>query len=276
MTHEFWVEFCVDFKYALINTKFLTGKKFIFWHMQILCKLGVYIVDIFFKMRQLLQTKSAKFRDNAISSSFFSCMNCTHDLFPLSHSFLNSPLVFKVQREQMGVQLKLLVLKNLICRNCIIVHNIISMTCFQTKANNVDKTFLEFIRSLGWPVDVKKHAGWTGHVTTSWKIMSTDEAGKIYLRRDGINRHSKVSVVLTVVVIPKNKQTDLFKPVSRRDYLYWKYHHGHAIISMLAIKILSQWEQKVQVPQTADIDAKSHTRSAAVLYWICLATISAY
>ena len=52
--------------------------------------------------------------------------------------------------------------------------------CFfpsQTKATNVDKTFLEFLRSLGWPVDVKKHAGWTGNTSTSWKIMPTDEEG---------------------------------------------------------------------------------------------------
>ncbi len=47
----------------------------------------------------------------------------------------------------------------------------------QTKAVNVDKTFLEFLRSLGWPVDVKKHAGWTGNTASSWKIMPTDEEG---------------------------------------------------------------------------------------------------
>ena len=41
----------------------------------------------------------------------------------------------------------------------------------------MDKTFLEFLRSLGWPVDVKKHAGWTGNTLTSWKIMPTDEEG---------------------------------------------------------------------------------------------------
>jgi hypothetical protein len=41
----------------------------------------------------------------------------------------------------------------------------------QVKASSVSGTFLEFLRSLGWPVDVYKHAGWTGHVSTSWKIQ---------------------------------------------------------------------------------------------------------
>lgn len=37
--------------------------------------------------------------------------------------------------------------------------------------NNIHPHFREFLRSLGWPVDVAKHAGWTGHVSTSWKIQ---------------------------------------------------------------------------------------------------------
>ncbi|XP_062588576.1 ral GTPase-activating protein subunit beta-like [Saccostrea cucullata] len=35
--------------------------------------------------------------------------------------------------------------------------------------------FLEFLHSLGWPVDVKKHAGWTGHISTSWKISQPED-----------------------------------------------------------------------------------------------------
>ena len=29
--------------------------------------------------------------------------------------------------------------------------------------------FLEFLSTLGWPVNVWRHPGWTGHVTTSWR-----------------------------------------------------------------------------------------------------------
>lgn len=35
--------------------------------------------------------------------------------------------------------------------------------------------FLEFLHSLGWPVDVQKHAGWTGHISTSWKISQPED-----------------------------------------------------------------------------------------------------
>ncbi|XP_048505289.1 ral GTPase-activating protein subunit beta isoform X3 [Athalia rosae] len=34
---------------------------------------------------------------------------------------------------------------------------------------NVSPHFLEFLSSLGWPVSVSTHAGWTGHVSTSWR-----------------------------------------------------------------------------------------------------------
>ncbi|GFS13038.1 Ral GTPase-activating protein subunit beta [Elysia marginata] len=40
---------------------------------------------------------------------------------------------------------------------------------------NVQPQFVEFLHSLGWPVDVRKHAGWTGHIATSWKITEPEE-----------------------------------------------------------------------------------------------------
>ncbi|GFY51172.1 ral GTPase-activating protein subunit beta [Trichonephila inaurata madagascariensis] len=44
---------------------------------------------------------------------------------------------------------------------------------------NIHLHFLEFLRSLGWPVDVKKHAGWTGHISTAWKILPSDDLDPI-------------------------------------------------------------------------------------------------
>ncbi|KAM6378148.1 ral GTPase-activating protein subunit beta isoform 2-T2 [Pluvialis apricaria] len=42
----------------------------------------------------------------------------------------------------------------------------------------VQPHFLEFLLSLGWSVDVGKHPGWTGHVSTSWSINScSDDEG---------------------------------------------------------------------------------------------------
>ncbi|CAH1262037.1 RALGAPB [Branchiostoma lanceolatum] len=42
-------------------------------------------------------------------------------------------------------------------------------------AENVQPQFLEFLRSLGWPVEVGRHPGWTGHVSTSWKLAADDD-----------------------------------------------------------------------------------------------------
>ncbi|KAK3769083.1 hypothetical protein RRG08_032074 [Elysia crispata] len=49
-----------------------------------------------------------------------------------------------------------------------ILTNVVSYT-------NVQPQFVEFLHSLGWPVDIRKHAGWTGHVATSWKITEPDD-----------------------------------------------------------------------------------------------------
>jgi len=46
----------------------------------------------------------------------------------------------------------------------------------QCQKSNVQPQFLELLHSLGWPVDIGKHAGWTGHVSTSWRIMEQEDA----------------------------------------------------------------------------------------------------
>jgi len=47
----------------------------------------------------------------------------------------------------------------------------------QTSREHVQPHFLEFVRSLGWPVDVQQHAGWTGSVATSWKVNTARVEG---------------------------------------------------------------------------------------------------
>ncbi|KAL0129771.1 hypothetical protein PUN28_001794 [Cardiocondyla obscurior] len=37
---------------------------------------------------------------------------------------------------------------------------------------NVSPNFMEFLNSLGWTVSVSAHAGWTGHVSTSWRVTA--------------------------------------------------------------------------------------------------------
>eukprot|EP00063_Salmo_salar_P012834 XP_013987669.1 PREDICTED: ral GTPase-activating protein subunit beta-like isoform X2 [Salmo salar] len=42
---------------------------------------------------------------------------------------------------------------------------------------NVQHHFLEFLMSLGWPVEVGQHPGWTGSVYTSWSINNNNNNG---------------------------------------------------------------------------------------------------
>ena len=37
------------------------------------------------------------------------------------------------------------------------------------KADHVNQVFLDFLASLGWPVNVWHHTGWTGRLSTSWR-----------------------------------------------------------------------------------------------------------
>ncbi|KAG7283496.1 hypothetical protein CRUP_035289 [Coryphaenoides rupestris] len=37
-------------------------------------------------------------------------------------------------------------------------------------SSSVQPQFLEFLLSLGWPVEVGRHPGWTGHLDTSWSL----------------------------------------------------------------------------------------------------------
>ncbi|KAK7862307.1 hypothetical protein R5R35_014671 [Gryllus longicercus] len=42
---------------------------------------------------------------------------------------------------------------------------------------SVHPNFLEFLLSLGWPVNVYQHPGWTGHISTSWRVMTPPQTG---------------------------------------------------------------------------------------------------
>ncbi|XP_061428137.1 ral GTPase-activating protein subunit beta isoform X2 [Lethenteron reissneri] len=45
-------------------------------------------------------------------------------------------------------------------------------------ATSVQPHFLELLGSLGWPVQVGRHPGWTGHVTSSWHIAGGSYGGE--------------------------------------------------------------------------------------------------
>lgn len=46
-------------------------------------------------------------------------------------------------------------------------------------SSSVQAHFLEFLLSLGWPVDLGRHPGWTGHLDTSWSINSSSESNDL-------------------------------------------------------------------------------------------------
>lgn len=46
-------------------------------------------------------------------------------------------------------------------------------------SSSVQPHFLEFLLSLGWPVDVGRHPGWTGHLDTSWSLNSCSESNDV-------------------------------------------------------------------------------------------------
>uniref|UniRef100_A0A3Q3FK96 Ral GTPase-activating protein subunit beta n=1 Tax=Labrus bergylta TaxID=56723 RepID=A0A3Q3FK96_9LABR len=46
-------------------------------------------------------------------------------------------------------------------------------------SSSVQPHFLEFLMSLGWPVDVGRHPGWTGHLDTSWSLNSCSDSNDI-------------------------------------------------------------------------------------------------
>eukprot|EP00106_Octopus_bimaculoides_P007286 XP_014774728.1 PREDICTED: ral GTPase-activating protein subunit beta-like [Octopus bimaculoides] len=76
--------------------------------------------------------------------------------------------------------------------------------------DSVQPQFLEFLQSLGWPVFVQKHAGWTGNLSTSWKLIHEEDVnedeipsntgGSIYDGRQQILYWADVSSEVAFVV----------------------------------------------------------------------------
>uniref|UniRef100_H3C645 Ral GTPase-activating protein subunit beta n=1 Tax=Tetraodon nigroviridis TaxID=99883 RepID=H3C645_TETNG len=52
-------------------------------------------------------------------------------------------------------------------------------------SSSVQPHFLEFLLSLGWPVDLGRHPGWTGHLDTSWSINSSSDSSDLQQTEEG-------------------------------------------------------------------------------------------
>lgn len=80
--------------------------------------------------------------------------------------------------------------------------------------SSVDAHFLEMLLCLGWPVDVHQHPGWTGHLSTSWKVqpappileqwVSTDHGGSLYNGDSQVLYWADVSSEIAFVVPTAN------------------------------------------------------------------------
>ncbi|XP_076655092.1 ral GTPase-activating protein subunit beta isoform X2 [Halictus rubicundus] len=81
---------------------------------------------------------------------------------------------------------------------------------------NVSPNFLEFLNSLGWPVSVSAHAGWTGHVSTSWRVTPqlnvpqpahSDHGGALYNGDTHVLYWADVSSEIAFVVPTQSNNT---------------------------------------------------------------------
>ncbi|XP_076297619.1 ral GTPase-activating protein subunit beta isoform X5 [Lasioglossum baleicum] len=81
---------------------------------------------------------------------------------------------------------------------------------------NVSPNFLEFLNSLGWPVSVSAHAGWTGHVSTSWRMTPqlnvpqpahSDHGGALYNGDTHVLYWADVSSEIAFVVPTQSNNT---------------------------------------------------------------------
>lgn len=98
----------------------------------------------------------------------------------------NNPKLIALDSSAADFCKDLSILDNLSSRTCDTVH-IFYVRSQQTHAedivgnilnnsNSLSPYFYEFIHSLGWPVRIDKHPGWTGHISTSWKVKQGSEA----------------------------------------------------------------------------------------------------
>ncbi|XP_041352672.1 ral GTPase-activating protein subunit beta-like isoform X2 [Gigantopelta aegis] len=92
-------------------------------------------------------------------------------------------------------------------------------------SSKVQPQFLEFLHSLGWPVDVRKHAGWTGHISSSWRTTApesvdvddyqTNTGGSIYDGRQQVLYWADVTTEMAFVVpSPESYNQRITTPVN--------------------------------------------------------------
>ncbi|XP_066140830.1 ral GTPase-activating protein subunit beta isoform X3 [Euwallacea fornicatus] len=121
-------------------------------------------------------------------------------------------------------------------RTCDTVH-VFYVKAHQTNANDIvgnalnpisiSPYFFEFIHTLGWPVEVKKHPGWTGHISTSWKVVPDSDhhceipAQKCYDGSQHVLYWADACSEIAFVVPSSLKQTDVQNSFNASSLSSW-------------------------------------------------------
>lgn len=100
---------------------------------------------------------------------------------------------------------------------------------FQTSNGAVSPNFLEMLTSLGWPVNISEHPGWTGRVETSWNLpnykhskdqsVNTSHGGSLYNGETHVIYWADVSSEIAFVV-PTNVKEHVKSQKSEGIFIY--------------------------------------------------------
>lgn len=109
--------------------------------------------------------------------------------------------------------------------------------------SSVSPNFLEFLSALGWPVSVSSHAGWTGHVQTSWRSTaaptnepqshdSAEHGGALYSGSSHVLYWADVSAEVAFIVptLSSNPAPDIVP-----DANYNESNNGMRIFSVFGV-----------------------------------------
>ncbi|XP_050299716.1 ral GTPase-activating protein subunit beta isoform X2 [Anthonomus grandis grandis] len=117
--------------------------------------------------------------------------------------------------------------------------------------NSISPYFFEFIHTLGWPVCVDKHPGWTGHVTTSWKLTGDSEKENVSERAQNQKNYDGSQHVLywadacseiAFVVPSKVKHADPLGKFNSGSLSSWNEH--------------SSWSDSASSKRSPELDSK--------------------
>ncbi|XP_033125848.1 ral GTPase-activating protein subunit beta-like isoform X2 [Anneissia japonica] len=129
----------------------------------------------------------------------------------------------------------------------------------------VSPQFLEFLNNLGWPVDIATHAGWSGHVSTSWKMdpdvtranidldAFMDHGGSLYNGQHQVLYHADCTSEMAFVVPSKRVQ----QMDRRHSVELSEQPSSKCSLSPYGSKSLPLYQSPHQRPSTLDLPSET-------------------